>query len=104
MKMNRIAKVIVCDAHRTAKIAHFRGCKRLPTTPRVDHFAREMAGLMHFSRFESAAVFYALKWCDSYRGLQKHIASQTCITRFGELSIEGVGHLVVGGHDTKQCG
>ena len=53
MRAHRIATVIFCDAHRTAKIAYFGGPEVFPLT-HVCIISREKSqGLMHFSDFKA---------------------------------------------------
>ena len=52
------------------------------------HRIAKVVSAMHIALHKSlvSVPFRALTSHDSYRGLQKYIASQTCIARFGELS------------------
>ena len=66
-------KVIFCDTYRTARKVCFRGPQVFPLT----HV---------WTIFSKRGCFQTLKPRESHRGLQKHIASQACIARLGELS------------------
>ena len=61
------------------------GAKTLPARSGVDHFTREIAGF-DVSFPVSKLSCSQNPEIDSHHGLQKHITSQTCIARFGELS------------------